>query len=313
MGYATLTFLRIEIIWIIDYSLEYMIDLRLIRHFESVYRLGSFSKAADEIGLSQSALTKSIQSLELAWGVTLFHRTTRSVAPTDAGKRLYPMSLDLLAHAETVKAETRGGERELKVVSGPAILETLIHPAILGFRQQFPRTRITAETMPPAHAVEELVQRRIHILIYHTTTIRGLPHANRLRTKKLFNEPYMVVCRPDHDVLKTDRTEASILEFEWAIAGYDPVFEANLPSQTRELLQASQFPKYRLLSQTACLEMAKATNIITTAPKSAIAALLERGEIAAFRHPAEIAFAVSAAALVDTWREPTVQAFVDSL
>ena len=290
-----------------------MIDLRLIRHFECVYRLGSFSKAADEIGLSQSALTKSIQSLEAAWGVTLFHRTTRSVAPTDAGKRLYPMGLDLLAHAETVKAETRGGERELNVVSGPAILETLIHPAILGFRQQFPRTRITAETMPPAHAVEELVQRRIHILIYHTTTIHGLPHANRLRTKEFFNEPYMVVCRPDHDVLNTDRSEASILEFEWAIAGYDPVFEANLPAETRALLQASKFPKYRLLSQAACLEMAKTTDIITAAPSSAIAALLESGEIAAFPHPAKIAFTVSAAALVDTWQEPTVQAFVDNL
>jgi len=310
---VTLVFLRIEIIGIIDYSLEYMIDLRLIRLFESVYRLGSFSKAADEVGLSQSALTKSIQSLEAAWSVTLFYRTTRSVAPTDAGRRLYPMSLDLLAHAETVKAETRGGERELKVVSGPAILETLIHPAIMGFRGQFPRTRITAETMPPAHAVEELIQRRIHILIYHTTTIRGLPHANRLRTRELLKEPYMVVCRPDHAVLNTDRTEASILEFEWAIAGYDPVFEANLPAETRELLRASNFPKYRLLSQTACLEMAKATDIITAAPRSAIASLLASGDVAAFPHPAEITFAVSAAALVDTWREQAVQAFMDNL
>jgi DNA-binding transcriptional LysR family regulator len=290
-----------------------MTDLRLIRHFESVFRLGSFSKAADELGLSQSALTKSIQTLEANWDVTLFHRTTRSIAATDAGKRLYPMGVDLLAHAETVKRETREGERALNIVCGPAILDTLIQPAIEAFRDAFPLTRVSAETMPPAHAVEELIQRRVHLLLYHLTTIDGLPHARRLKTAELFSEPYVVACRPGHAVLETDRSLTSLLKFEWAIAGYDPVFESGLPKDIRDVLLASNFPKYRLLSQPACLEMTRRTNILSSAPQSVIAPLVASGDLHVFPHPANLKFSIGAASLIETWQEPVVRGFVDSL
>ena len=77
-----------------------MIDLRRIQHFESVYRLGSFSKAANELNLTHSALTKSIKALETDWDVRLFHRTTRVVEPTEAGKRLHAMANDFLSFAD---------------------------------------------------------------------------------------------------------------------------------------------------------------------------------------------------------------------
>ena len=64
------------------------LDLVLIRRFEAVARLGSFSAAADEVGVTHSAMTKSIRTLEELWGVRLFERTTRSVVATAAGRRL---------------------------------------------------------------------------------------------------------------------------------------------------------------------------------------------------------------------------------
>ena len=90
-------------------------DLKKIAHFESVFRLRSFSQAADELSLTHSALTKSIRSLEDSWNTTLFRRTTRSVVPTEAGIRLYPMAERLLALADETKREATGVERELIV------------------------------------------------------------------------------------------------------------------------------------------------------------------------------------------------------
>src|SRR5579859_7923638 len=64
------------------------IDLNDISAFLAVARSGSFTKAAAKLGVSQSALSQTIRSLEARLGLRLLTRTTRKVAPTDAGERL---------------------------------------------------------------------------------------------------------------------------------------------------------------------------------------------------------------------------------
>ena len=56
--------------------------------FSAIVAHRSFRKAADELGLSPSTLSHMMRTLELNMGVRLLHRTTRSVAPTEAGERL---------------------------------------------------------------------------------------------------------------------------------------------------------------------------------------------------------------------------------
>jgi DNA-binding transcriptional LysR family regulator len=56
--------------------------------FVTVAREGSFTRAAAQLGVSQSALSHTIRGLEAKLGIRLLTRTTRSVSPTDAGERL---------------------------------------------------------------------------------------------------------------------------------------------------------------------------------------------------------------------------------
>jgi len=56
--------------------------------FVAVARAGSFTKAAAQLGVSQPALSQTVRGLEARLGVRLLARTTRSVAPTEAGERL---------------------------------------------------------------------------------------------------------------------------------------------------------------------------------------------------------------------------------
>jgi len=56
--------------------------------FLAVAHAGSFTRAADQLGVSQSALSQTVRSLETRLGVPLLRRTTRSVSPTEAGERL---------------------------------------------------------------------------------------------------------------------------------------------------------------------------------------------------------------------------------
>jgi len=63
-------------------------DLDDLAAFAAVARARSFTRAAAELGLSPSALSHAMRSLEERLGVRLLARTTRSVAPTAAGERL---------------------------------------------------------------------------------------------------------------------------------------------------------------------------------------------------------------------------------
>ena len=62
--------------------------LSRLRPFEAAARLKSFSRAADELGMTQTAVSKQIARLEQELGTRLFERRNRAVFPTDEGRRL---------------------------------------------------------------------------------------------------------------------------------------------------------------------------------------------------------------------------------
>ena len=64
------------------------VDLNDISAFLAIAREGSFTRAAAKLGVSQSALSQTLRALEKRMGLRLLTRTTRSVAPTEAGQRL---------------------------------------------------------------------------------------------------------------------------------------------------------------------------------------------------------------------------------
>jgi LysR family transcriptional regulator, regulator of abg operon len=290
-----------------------MIDLRLMRHFEAVYRLLSFTAAAEELGLTHSAITKSIKLLEADWETQLFHRTTRTVVATEAGKKLYPQAVELLAFAASVRGSVSAGEHELNIVSGPGVIESMIHPAIAKFARRYPRTRINVSTMPPHLAAEELLQRRIHLLIYHQASLAGLPHKDRMRVTDVIDEPYWMIHRKRHPVSLRPHSLMEVAQFDWALAGYDRMFEQSLPADIRELFETNGVPHYRLLSQAACIELAKQTDILTTLPQSAAQEMISEGIMGGVPHPGGFRFSIGAAVLFDAGREPTVEHFIECL
>lgn len=80
--------------------------LKKIKYFQEVVRLNSFSKAADECYISQSAISQQIRALENELGVTLIRRENRSFTLTPAGKYFYNQSLILTEEYEKICRET---------------------------------------------------------------------------------------------------------------------------------------------------------------------------------------------------------------
>ncbi len=112
--------------------------------FAAVVRAGSFTKAAAQLGVTQSALSQTVRALEMRLDLKLLNRTTRSVSPTEAGERLYqtvgPRFADIEAEL-AVLGEMRGKpvgmvritatEHSMRAVIWPRLLPWLpTHPGI---------------------------------------------------------------------------------------------------------------------------------------------------------------------------------------
>ena len=65
-------------------------SVQKVRAFEAAARLGSMSRAAEELGVAQSTLSRSVASLEQSWGVRLFDRHGPMLSLTRDGERLLP-------------------------------------------------------------------------------------------------------------------------------------------------------------------------------------------------------------------------------
>jgi DNA-binding transcriptional LysR family regulator len=82
-------------------------DYAELRAFATIAEQGSFARAASQLGVSPSALSQTIRGLEERLGIRLLNRTTRSVAPSEAGARLLARLLPALADLDAAVADVR--------------------------------------------------------------------------------------------------------------------------------------------------------------------------------------------------------------
>jgi DNA-binding transcriptional LysR family regulator len=106
----------------------------------------NFSKAAIELGLTPSALSHSVKALENRLGVRLFNRTTRSVALTEAGERLYarlkPAFRDIDDALEDLNHFRDKPSGNLRITSGRQACELVLLPIASEFLQVYPDIRM---------------------------------------------------------------------------------------------------------------------------------------------------------------------------
>jgi DNA-binding transcriptional LysR family regulator len=118
------------------------VEINDLAAFVSVARAGGFRDAARKSGVSPSGLSTAIRRLEAKLGVRLLNRTTRSVAPTEAGtrliERLTPLLAEIDAALDVLNAfrDRPSGTLRLNVPAGVA--RTVLPPIIAGFLQTYP-------------------------------------------------------------------------------------------------------------------------------------------------------------------------------
>src|SRR5271156_2319453 len=130
-----------------------MKDIFALKLFTRVARLGSFSAAARENGLSQSQASRIIAELETELGVRLLSRTTRAVVSTEAGA-------EFLARIEPILAAVDEAEHSIREGDELRGLPRMSMPTSFGIRDVIPRLASFAERHPNLHVELQLGDKR---------------------------------------------------------------------------------------------------------------------------------------------------------
>jgi LysR family glycine cleavage system transcriptional activator len=165
-------------------------SLDLLRGFEAAARNLSFTKAAAELFVTQSAVSRQVKTIESDLGVALFARRHRALLLTEAGHELYRVtaqSLRQLADA-AAKIRQRGAGRTLTVTTTIGFASLWLIPRLADFRSRWPDTemRVSAD-----NRMLELEREGIEVAIRYCT-----PKAAPEGAIKLFGEVVLPVCSP---------------------------------------------------------------------------------------------------------------------
>jgi DNA-binding transcriptional LysR family regulator len=155
--------------------------------FVRVIERGSFAAAAEDLGITPSALSKLVTRIEDRLGVSLLTRTTRRLALTAEGEVFVARSRDILAAIEAAEAEVTSASRlprgHLKISIGTALARQILCPALPVFLGRYPD--ITVELHVSDHQVD-LVAEQVDVAIRSgtlgdsTLVARKITEAKRL-------------------------------------------------------------------------------------------------------------------------------------
>ena len=123
--------------------------IRQMKYFQSIVRNNSFSEAAEECHISQSAISQQLQALERELGFQLLERKNRKFSLTPAGEHFYQKSIILVADYEQLCRETAKIARDDKAVLRVGYLRTYnggeFHQALEEFARKYPEVTVQIE------------------------------------------------------------------------------------------------------------------------------------------------------------------------
>ena len=177
-------------------------ELHQLRYFHAVARSGSFTRAAEELGITQPSLSQQIRALEKKVGTPLFERLGRSVKLTPFGEALLEPALNIMQQvtmAENSLANLQTGVRgRLRVGVIPTVLPYWIAPHICDFRRQFPDVDLHLVEDSTLRLVEQLQSGDLDI------AVAGLPVKNPdIICSELFREPLFLAVAKDHPLAQS--------------------------------------------------------------------------------------------------------------
>jgi DNA-binding transcriptional LysR family regulator len=201
------------------------IDLRQLRIFRAVHRLGSVGQAARQLNLTQPAVSKTVSRIEDELGVTLFERSPRGMVPTPYADALAVhaelISSEMDEAVETIRALQGLSKGRVKVGATPSVIVGALPVAIEAIRQRYPGLAMEVREGTEDDLLPPLLRGEVDLVICGSMR-RLLTLA--VVVEPLFHDPVCIICRPDHPLRgKRGLAMGDLLDYPWVLPDQENV------------------------------------------------------------------------------------------
>jgi DNA-binding transcriptional LysR family regulator len=233
------------------------LERRHLEHLSAVARHRSVTRAAEELGITQPALSRSIQEIERSLAIRCFDRLPQGVAPTPACLRILERAVLLIRGFEDLEGEAqRLSERfsgPLAVGLGPAVVAAGAMREVARLLAHHRALRCQVVVASAVELLGRLEAHEIDFFVADQTPIEGKPIAIELEP---LDYHAVLLCRAGHPILRTETPLCEVTRYPVAAIGPPPLGLASLRELLREgdpSLPADWMPRL-VLDHAASLE-----------------------------------------------------------
>ncbi len=207
-------------------------DIQQLANFQCLAELGNFTLAAKRLGISQSALSRSIQRLEEELGPVLFDRKPRWVELTDVGQLFHKRVQQILLILEDTKAEIvdDGQSGRIRIGAIPTIAPFFLPELLRQFSDLFPRASLLVQEDTTDSLMKRCRQGDVDVAIL------ALPVPTRyVEVEKLFDEELLLVLPLEHPLLKKKKIQlADVEHYPFVLLNEAHCLSENITSYCRQ-------------------------------------------------------------------------------
>lgn len=176
------------------------LNLRHLRAAHAIWQEGSFTRAAQRLGVVPSALTETVRQLEESAGIALFDRRLRPPQPTALGLEFLQDTLPLIEGLDRALSQLRQNadlaRGTLSIGASPSAISSIVAPALSAFRKTYPAITITL--------FDDIAERLARLVSDGALDLAIAGRANTspdLLQTEIASDPFGLACRSDHPLV----------------------------------------------------------------------------------------------------------------
>ncbi|MTI81285.1 MAG: LysR family transcriptional regulator [Firmicutes bacterium] len=201
----------------------------LLRTFVTVVNKKSLSLAAQEIHITQPAVSKHLNALETYFGVNLIERRGRKISLTPSGELLYHNANEILKLLHKTEHEIKELSTTVKgslKISASSIPGHFILPYIIGaFKNKYPEVQVSLQISDSNHVIKHLLDDDVHL-----GAVGQEPQNKKLQFTNFVNDKLVVITPPEHPLANNESISINQLAKE-------PLIWREVGSGTRAVLE----------------------------------------------------------------------------
>lgn len=192
-------------------------DIPALQALVAVAETGSFSRASEQLFITQPAISKRIAALEAELDVVLIDRLGRDTRLTEAGDNLLVSArrilADIASSREAVRSLNHAVGGRLKLATSHHIGIHRLPPVLKAYTQAYPQVDLDLMFMDSEHACELVSEGSIELAV---VTLPDHP-ADNLHTKLIWDDPLAIVCANDHPLVELKNVSSKQLALHPAV------------------------------------------------------------------------------------------------